>query len=97
MWNDGVAPETAIDLDAPHVSPTRGLLMFLGGFGFFWGVYQFAAWTDHGNANPAAITPAVLARLGADHRRPVTTIVAAAFGRTGDGRHLQRRDGGGRR
>ena len=35
MWDDGVAPETAIDFDAPHVPKMKALGMWLGGFTFF--------------------------------------------------------------
>ena len=47
IWNDGVAPETAIDFDAPHLSAGYGLLWWLGGFGFFYSVYAFAKATAH--------------------------------------------------
>ena len=47
IWNDRVAPETALDLDAPHISPLEGLVFWLGGFAFFYSVYLFAASTDH--------------------------------------------------
>lgn len=42
IWNDGVAPEAALDFDAPHVSKAAGLAWWLGGFGFFAAVYAFA-------------------------------------------------------
>ena len=35
IWHDGVAPEVAIDFDAPHISRTQGVLWFLGGLSFF--------------------------------------------------------------
>ena len=54
MWSDGVAPETAIDFDAPHISAYEGLAWWLGGFGFFFGVYTFAKSVDHPANNPAA-------------------------------------------
>lgn len=54
MWNDGVAPETAIDFDAPHLSPLTGLAWWLGGFGFFFSVFLYARSTDHPSNNPAA-------------------------------------------
>jgi hypothetical protein len=47
IWNDGVAPETAIDFDVPHFSAWEGLLGWLGGFGFFYGVWLYAKSTDH--------------------------------------------------
>ena len=82
IWNDGVAPEAALDFDAPHISrgqvrdgtprprapfvraappphrrrsplPPRaarrvkGLVMWLGGFAFFAGVFGFAYSLGH--------------------------------------------------
>ena len=47
IWNDGVAPETALDFDAPHISAWQGLAMWLGGFAFFSGVFGFAVATGH--------------------------------------------------
>lgn len=47
VWNDGVAPEAALDFDAPFVSKTTGLLWWLSGFGFFAAVYAFAKVTAH--------------------------------------------------
>lgn len=35
VWDDGVAPETAIDFDAPHVNKWKAFGMWLGGFAFF--------------------------------------------------------------
>jgi hypothetical protein len=54
VWSDGVAPETAIDFDAPHISPLQGLAYWLGGFAFFGSVYLYARSTDHPANNPAA-------------------------------------------
>ena len=53
IWNDGVAPETAIDFDAPHMSPRQVLAWWLGGFAFFAGVYQFAKSTNHPAKKPS--------------------------------------------
>ena len=61
IWNDRVAPETALDLDAPHVSPLEGLLMWLGGFAFFFGVYQYAVSTSH-PANKPTVSGGVCAQ-----------------------------------
>ena len=52
IWNDRVAPETCLDLDAPHVSPMEGLLTWLGGFAFFYGVYLYAVSTSHPSNKP---------------------------------------------
>lgn len=53
IWNDGVAPETAIDFDAQHVSKGSGLLWWLGGLAFFFSVYQFAKATNHPAKKPS--------------------------------------------
>lgn len=53
IWNDGVAPETALDFDAPHVSKTAGLLWWLGGFAFFYSVWRFAKATGHPAKKPS--------------------------------------------
>lgn len=54
IWNDGVAPETALDFDAPHISRAKGLAWWLGGFGFFYSVYLFAKWTKQPDNKPSA-------------------------------------------
>jgi hypothetical protein len=41
-----VAPEACLDFDAPHISKGQGLLMWLGGFAFFYGVWLFAKSRD---------------------------------------------------
>ena len=53
IWNDGVAPETAIDFDFPYWSAPFGFAMWLGGFGFFGAVYLGASWTDHPSKKPS--------------------------------------------
>ena len=35
VWNDGVAPELAIDFDAPHISRSNALKAWLRGLSFF--------------------------------------------------------------
>ena len=53
LWDDGVAPELALDFDAPHVSKTKGLAMWLGGLSFF-GLVGLVVWlTDPAGRNPA--------------------------------------------
>ena len=47
IWNDGVAPESALDFDAPHISAWQGLAMWLGGFAFFGSGCGFAMSTGH--------------------------------------------------
>lgn len=45
IWDDGVAAETCLDFDAPFISRTEGLKMFLGGFLFFASIFGFASLT----------------------------------------------------
>ena len=45
IWDDGVAAETCLDFDAPHMSSAEGLGWFLGGFLFFYSVFSFASVT----------------------------------------------------
>lgn len=59
VWNDGVAPELAIDFDAPHYDRWTGLLMWLGGLGFFFAFYQFIALTDPKSRKPTVRAAAV--------------------------------------
>ncbi len=40
IWEDGVAPETAIDFDVQQISTKTALLWFLSGMTFFWGLYE---------------------------------------------------------
>jgi hypothetical protein len=35
LWDDPVAPEMALDFDAPEISKWKGLAMWLAGLGFF--------------------------------------------------------------
>lgn len=35
VWNDGVAAETCLDFDAPHLSRWEGLAWWAGGLAFF--------------------------------------------------------------
>lgn len=51
--SDGVAPELTIDFDAQHVSKGEALVWWLGGIGFFVGLYQLVKWTDPASKNPA--------------------------------------------
>jgi len=54
VWNDGVAPEAALDFDAPFVSKAAGLAWWLGGLGFFAAVYAFAKATGHPSKKESA-------------------------------------------
>lgn len=53
VWDDGVAPELALDYDCQHVSSTEGILSWLGGLSLFVGFYQFIKFTDPQSKNPA--------------------------------------------
>jgi len=48
-----VAPEPALDFDCQHISSGEGLAWWLGGFGFFAGLYQIIKWSDPESKNPA--------------------------------------------
>ena len=65
VWDDSVAPETAIDFDAPHVSTNEAMLMFLLGFGAFYGFYKLVASTSPVDKNPVAIRDYALPNHGA--------------------------------
>ena len=60
MWDDTVAPETAIDFDAPHVSTTEVLQMIAGAVLFFTGLYTLVAWSDPVGSNPVALRATVI-------------------------------------
>jgi hypothetical protein len=53
VWDDGVAPEVALDFDCQHVDSTEGLLWWLGGFAFFATVFQVVKSTKPELKNPA--------------------------------------------
>ena len=55
LWDDGVAPELALDFDAPHISSREGLYSWLGGLGMFAVLYQVIKFWTNGavDDNPA--------------------------------------------
>mmetsp|Transcript_14199 Transcript_14199/g.20279 ORF Transcript_14199/g.20279 Transcript_14199/m.20279 type:complete len:127 (+) Transcript_14199:48-428(+) len=53
IFDDGVAPELALDFDCQHVDSTEGLLSWLGGIAFFTTVFQVIKSTDPESKNPA--------------------------------------------
>jgi hypothetical protein len=54
LWDDGVAPELALDFDCPNTSSSQALWTLLGVLGGFALFYQFLkATTDEETANPA--------------------------------------------
>eukprot|EP00499_Haloplacidia_sp_CaronLabIsolate_P010309 CAMPEP_0196769108 /NCGR_PEP_ID=MMETSP1104-20130614/337_1 /TAXON_ID=33652 /ORGANISM="Cafeteria sp., Strain Caron Lab Isolate" /LENGTH=130 /DNA_ID=CAMNT_0042139193 /DNA_START=10 /DNA_END=402 /DNA_ORIENTATION=+ len=54
IWDDGVAPETALDFDAPNVSNAQVAAWWAGGLGFF-GLVALAVWLT----NPEGQRPVV--------------------------------------
>ncbi len=60
VWDDTVAPETAIDFDAPHVDTTEVLQMFAGAFLFFAGLYTLVSLSDPVGSNPVALRSNVI-------------------------------------
>lgn len=53
MWDDGVAPELALDFDAPHISSSEALWTATGAFALFFVLYQVIAVVAPEDANPA--------------------------------------------
>jgi hypothetical protein len=60
VWDDGVAPETAIDFDALNVSSGEALGAWLLGLGFFAVLYGIIAWSDPASRSPVVSRAAVL-------------------------------------
>jgi len=54
IWDDGVAPELALDFDMPHMSSREALGTWMFGFGVFFAFYQFLKLVRDPNVdNPA--------------------------------------------
>lgn len=53
MWDDGVAPELALDFDAQHVSSREGLFTWLAAFGGLATIFQVIKASDPESKNPA--------------------------------------------
>jgi hypothetical protein len=53
LWDDGVAPELALDFDAPHISSSEALWSAAGAFSIFFALYQFIKVVAPEDANPA--------------------------------------------
>mmetsp|Transcript_5755 Transcript_5755/g.12483 ORF Transcript_5755/g.12483 Transcript_5755/m.12483 type:complete len:159 (-) Transcript_5755:172-648(-) len=75
VWNDGVAPELALDFDCQHVDSTEGLLWWLGGFGFFATVYNVIK-----SSNPEGKKPCVNRRMNMVIENPVVGPPPTAAG-----------------
>lgn len=46
VWDNGVAPETCLDFDAPHMSTRTALALWSGGLLFFATVFGVVSLTD---------------------------------------------------
>ena len=75
VWDDTVAPETAIDLDAPHVSTDEVLTAFAAAFFGFFCLYSLVSLSDPVGSNPVAPRSAVI---------PAATMLAIV-GELGEG------------
>jgi hypothetical protein len=53
IWDDGVAPELALDFDAPHVSTKEASYTWLAGFSMFALLFQVIKHTTSADDNPA--------------------------------------------
>ena len=54
LWDDGVAPELALDFDAPHIGTREAIWTWTIGFGCFallFNTFKFVV--DSGDDNPA--------------------------------------------
>ena len=54
VWDDSVAPEAALDFDAPHVSTKEVILGFFAGFAFFGTLLTLVSMSDPVGSNPVA-------------------------------------------
>ncbi len=60
VWDDSVAPEAAIDYDAPHISLWEALKSFFAMAAFIGGIYTFLRLCDPEGNRPAAPRSTVL-------------------------------------
>jgi len=60
VWDDSVAPEAAIDFDAPHISLWEALKSLGTMFLFIGGIYTFLKWCDPEKNRPAAPRSAIM-------------------------------------
>ena len=73
LWDDGVAPELALDFDVSHISSREALGTWLFAFGLLGGFYQFLKLIY----DPEVDNPAL------DHS---TLMVCEDYGRVGENR-----------
>ncbi len=64
VWDDSVAPEATVDLDAPHVSSGTALKHFFLGFSFFVALYATIKLSEPEKRSPVAHKSAVLPKNG---------------------------------
>ena len=61
VWNDGVAPELALDFDMPNTSTREALLSCLAAFSTFGLIYKsITYWSGHENPALPQITDCVV-------------------------------------
>ena len=60
VWDDTVAPETAVDLDAPHVATGDVLKHFIMGFSFFALLYTVLKISEPESRSPVASRASVV-------------------------------------
>lgn len=60
MWDDGVAPETCIDFDAPQVNNYEMLKSWAGLLAFFAALSGYIIYTDPVGSNPVALRSTVI-------------------------------------
>lgn len=60
VWNDGVAPECAVDIDARHIPTSQMVKHFFAGLGFFALTFFVIYLRDPASKAPVAPKSAVL-------------------------------------
>jgi hypothetical protein len=71
VWDDGVAPELALDFDVPNTSSKEALMTLAGGFSMFFLLYQgLSLWTNGAKDNNPALSHATDVVVHDYSRRP---------------------------
>lgn len=78
VWDDGVAPETTIDFDAPHMSSAEALAWWGGGLAFFAAVFGLVSLSDPESKREALPRSATLPATAFDPRDLFKTEEVAA-------------------
>jgi len=68
IWDDGVAPELALDFDMPHISSREALGTWMFGFGCFAVFYQFLKLVRDPDVDNKAVSHSTML-VGEDHGR----------------------------